>query len=143
MCIRDRILTFVVVAVVILSCKTTAYIDRRFVLTIGRELLRSIKLQCCTMHDGCGLERVIMMAGLVRESRQDGQISTAAPKRGATGWINSEPLASLFAAGVPPDQFPRNILATSPCEDVANMSRGNRACRTRMLATCPQQVVSK
>ena len=37
-----------------------------------------------------------------------------------------------------------SFLVASSChpgENGANMSRGNRACRTRMIATCPQQVV--
>jgi len=35
------------------------------------------------------------------------------------------------------------LIASSwhPRDDVANTSRRNRTCRTRMLATCPQQVV--
>ena len=47
-------------------------------------------------------------------------------------------------AEIPRDQFPRNLLA----EDVANMSRGNRACQTSdedairgSLRGCQQQVV--
>ena len=51
---------------------------------------------------------------------------------------------SRLKAEIPREQFPCSTVVASSLhtrEDVANMSQGNRACRTcwtRMLATCPQ-----